>query len=276
MPELPEVEITRRSLTPALEGARILRAEVRHPRLTRRQPRPTDVVDRLTGRSVERLRRLGKFLIADLEDELAWVTHLGMSGRMQVAPSGATESPHTHVVVRTDRHQEIRMVDPRTFGSVVVFTPAELEHSSLVTIGPDALEALPRSSELARRLTGRRVAIKTLLLDQRFLAGLGNIYADEVLHRSGVRGNRPAGSLHIDEVARIRAAVRPVLRAGLRWGGTSLADLAYLLPDGQAGSYVDHLRVYGREDRPCRRCGTPIRRMVLGGRSSFFCPRCQR
>jgi formamidopyrimidine-DNA glycosylase len=276
VPELPEVEITRRSLVPALEGARILRAEVRHPRLARRQPRPTDVVDRLTGRSVGRLRRLGKFLIADLEGELAWVTHLGMSGRMQVAPPDATESPHTHVVVRTDRHQEIRMVDPRTFGSMVVLTPDELEHSSLVTIGPDALEALPRTPQLAHRLAGRRVAIKTLLLDQRFLAGLGNIYADEVLHRSGVRGNRPAGSLHADEVARMRAAVRPVLNAGLRWGGTSLADLAYLMPDGQAGSYVERLGVYGREDRPCRRCGTPILRMVLGGRSSFFCPRCQR
>jgi formamidopyrimidine-DNA glycosylase len=276
MPELPEVEITRRSLVPALEGARIVAAEVRHPRLARRQPRPSDVTDRLTGRFVERLRRLGKFLIADLEGDLAWVTHLGMSGRIQLAPLGAAESPHTHVVVRTDRHQEVRMVDPRTFGAVVVLTPEELVHSSLVTIGPDALEGLPRTPQLARRLAGRRVAIKTLLLDQRFLAGLGNIYADEVLHRSGVRGNRPAGSLHPDEVARIRAAIRPVLDAGLRWGGTSLADLAYLLPDGQAGSYVERLRVYGREDHPCRRCGTPIRRMVLGGRSSFFCPRCQR
>lgn len=266
----------RRSLAPVLEGARIVAAQVRHPRMVRRQPRAQDVTDRLVGRRVDDLRRLGKVLLADLEGDLVWMTHLGMSGRMQVAEPGAEESPHTHVVVQTDRHQEVRMVDPRTFGAVAVFTPEELERSSLPAMGPDAWDALPRAVRLAERMAGRRVAVKSLLMDQRFLAGLGNIYADEVLHRAAIRPHRPAGSLGPEEVKRLRAAIRPVLAAGLQWGGTSLADLAYLLPDGRAGDYLARLRVYGREGEACLACGTPIRRTVLGGRSSFWCPSCQR
>ncbi len=275
MPELPEVETVRRALRPVLEGARLVHVEVRHPRLARRQPRPQDVVDRLTGRRVERLRRHGKFLLADLEGDLVWVTHLGMSGRLLLAHPGEKEPLHTHVVVRTDRGDEVRMVDPRTFGAVTVLTPEELEHSSLAALGPDALEALPPVRELERRMAGRKVAVKPLLLDQHFLAGLGNIYADEVLHRAGVRPGRPAGSLRHEEVAALRRAVGPVLRAGLRWGGTSLDDLAYLLPDGRAGEFLGKLRAYGREGLPCATCGTPIRREMVGGRSSFWCPSCQ-
>lgn len=276
MPELPEVETVRRSLAPVLEGIRVDRVEVRHPRLVRRQPRPRDVPDRLRDRRIETLRRLGKFLLADLEGDLVWVTHLGMSGRLQLAEPGEPESPHTHVVVHTSTGREVRMVDPRTFGSVTVLTPEELEESSLASLGPDALEALPDPEALGRRMAGRRVAIKTLLLDQRFLAGLGNIYADEVLHRAGVRGHRPAGDLAPAEVAAVREAVPRVLESGLRWGGTSLDDLAFLLPDGRAGRYLERLAVYGREGEPCRRCGAPIRRSVIGARSSFWCPGCQR
>lgn len=276
MPELPEVEATRRLLVPVLEGRTILEAEVRHPRMTRRQERPADVPHRLSGRRALALRRIGKFIMVDLVGDLTWVTHLGMSGRMQVADRSVPEAPHTHVVVCTDREREVRMIDPRTFGSTSVLTPEEWERSTISRLGPDALEALPEADELAAGLAGRRVAIKTLLLDQRFLAGLGNIYADEVLHRAGVRPDRPAGSLDGREVMEIRKAIRPVLKAGLRAGGTSLDDLAYLLPDGRAGEYLDRLRVYGREDRPCPRCGSPIRRAVIGARSSYWCPQCQR
>lgn len=276
MPELPEVETVRRSLAPELEGATVEWAEVRHPRLVRRQARAVDVPDRLRDRRVERLRRLGKFLLADLEGNLVWATHLGMSGRLQLARPGQPESPHTHMVVRTDGAREVRMVDPRTFGSVTVLTPEELAESPLAALGPDALDALPGAEELGRRMAGRRVAIKTLLLDQRFLAGLGNIYADEVLHLAGVRGHRAAGELGPGEVAAVREAVPVVLEAGLRWGGTSLDDLAYLLPDGRAGEYLERLAVYGREGESCRRCGAPIRRSVIGARSSFWCPECQR
>jgi formamidopyrimidine-DNA glycosylase len=275
MPELPEVETVRRSLVAALEGSRIERAEVRHPRLARRNERPGDVTERLEGRRVLRLRRTGKFLLADVEGDLTWVTHLGMSGRIELADPDEPEQPHTHVVVDTDRGQQVRMVDPRTFGFVAVFTPDELATSTLADLGLDALNELPRSPVWARHLAGRTVAVKSLLLDQRFVAGLGNIYADEVLHRANIRPARSAGSLLPVEIKRLRAAVRPVLEAGLRWGGTSLNDLAYLLPDGRAGDYLDRLRVYGREGLPCRRDGTPIVRTVIGGRSSFWCPRCQ-
>jgi formamidopyrimidine-DNA glycosylase len=164
-------------------------------------------------------------------------------------------------------------VDPRTFGFVAVLTSDEL--STQLHLGRDAFGDLPRSRELERTLSERTAAIKSLLLDQRILAGLGNIYADEVLYRAGVRPTRPGGAVNSSEVKKLRAAIRPVLQAGISAGGTSLNDLAYLLPDGRAGDYLERLRVYGREGEPCRRCGTPIERVVVGGRSSFYCPQCQ-
>ncbi len=249
--------------------------EVGHARLARRQPRPADLADRMVGRRIGRMGRHGKFLLAELEDDLTWVTHLGMSGRIRLAAPGDPRAPHTHVVVGTDRDREMRMIDPRTFGFVAVYTPDELAASTLSRLGPDALEALPRSPALARAMEGRTVAVKSLLLDQGFLAGLGNIYADEVLHRAGIRPDRPAGGLPGDQVGKLRSAIGPTLAAGLRWGGTSLDDLAFLLPDGRAGNYLQRLRVYGREGLPCRRDGTPIERTVIGGRSSFWCPQCQ-
>lgn len=276
MPELPEVETVRRSLAPVLEGARVVSVEVRHPRLARRNERPGDVRDRLLGRLIQRLDRTGKFLMSAVEGDLTWVTHLGMSGRIELANPDDPQQPHTHVVVGTDRGQEFRMVDPRTFGFVAVLTPEELANSTMAELGPDALNHLPRSPVWTERMAGRSVAIKSLLLDQRFIAGLGNIYADEVLHAARVRPVRPAGSLATEEIKKLRAAVRPVLEAGLRWGGTSLSDLAYLLPDGRAGEYLHRLRAYGREGLPCRRDGRPIERTVVGGRSSFWCPKCQK
>lgn len=275
MPELPEVETTRRHLAPALTGRTITEVEVRRPRMIRRQARPRDFADRLDGRTVRRIDRHGKFLLARLSGDITWVTHLGMSGRIALATPEETEAPHTNVVVRFDGDVEFRMVDPRTFGFVAALVPEELAADSLAALGPDALDDLPSTGDLAARMAGRSVPIKPLLLDQRFLAGLGNIYADEVLHRAGVAPDRPAGSLREDEVNGVRGAIGPVLEAGLRHGGTSLDDLAYLLPDGRAGEYLARLRVYGREDEPCRTCGTPVRRAVLRQRSTFWCPACQ-
>ncbi|MCJ7726689.1 MAG: bifunctional DNA-formamidopyrimidine glycosylase/DNA-(apurinic or apyrimidinic site) lyase [Acidimicrobiia bacterium] len=275
MPELPEVETTRRHLAPAVEGRIIAAVDVRRPRMVRRQARPGDFAERVMGRTVERLDRHGKFLLGRLNGDITWVTHLGMSGRVGLAVPGDPEAPHTNVVIRLDDDTEVRLVDPRTFGFVAAFLPDEMAAGSLAALGPDALDDLPSSARLAERMAGRIVPIKPLLLDQGFLAGLGNIYADEVLFRSGVRPSRRAGSLDADEVQRLRAAIRPVLQAGLRYGGTSLNDLAYLLPDGRAGEYLSRLRVYGREDEPCTRCATPIRRAVLRQRSTFWCPECQ-
>ena len=275
MPELPEVETTRRGLIDALEGRRIVHVEARHPRTLRRQVRPRDFCDRLRGRLVCTLGRHGKFLIFDVEGDLSWVTHLGMSGRVSIAEPGEPEAAHTHVIARTDGGTEMRFVDPRTFGFSAVYTPEELAESSIALLGPDAWTALPPYPALQAKAAGRVVAIKSLLLDQRFVAGLGNIYADEVLFRAGVVGSRPAGQVTAEEMRTLRNAIKPVLGAGLRHGGTSLDDLAYLLPDGQAGQYLQRLAVYGRADEPCRRCGTPIVRTIIGGRSSFHCPGCQ-
>jgi formamidopyrimidine-DNA glycosylase len=276
MPELPEVELTRRHLEPVLRGARIGRVAVRGERVLRRQPLPGDFTARLAGRRVLGLGRRGKYLLADVGDELTWLTHLGMSGRVSIVPSGTPEAPHTSLVVELEDGPEVRLIDPRTFGHVAVLTPAELALAGPARLGPDALEELPSSRWLAARFAGRTAPIKALLLDQRLVAGLGNIYADEVLHRARLRPDRAAGSLSREEVAALRGAVRPVLEAGLRHGGTSLADLAYLLPDGRTGQFLPRLRAYGRAGRPCRRCGTGIVRIVQNGRSAFFCPGCQR
>jgi len=273
VPELPEVETVRRHLAPVVEGRRLVDVELRHPRTGRRNVNPNDVGDRLRGRLVERLDRQGKFLLGRLDSGMIWVTHLGMSGRVVVAKYGDPEALHTHFVARTDAGDEVRLVDPRTFGFVAVFTPEEL--GAQLKLGRDALSDLPRSPQLAAALWGRKAPIKSLLLDQRIIAGLGNIYADEVLHRARVRPTRPGGSLNEAEMAKLRAVIKPVLEAGIAAGGTSLSDLAYLLPDGRAGDYLDRLRVYGREGEPCKRCGSPIERVVVGGRSSFFCPKCQ-
>lgn len=275
MPELPEVETIRRHVAPVLEGSRIVAAELTRDRMARRNTRAADVADRLIGRRVGRVGRRGKFLVIELDGDLTWVIHLGMSGRLQVAEPDQPAEPHTHLRVRTDRGEEVRFIDPRTFGFVAVFTPGELAADSMAGIGPDALDEPPSTDELAERLRNRTASIKTLLLDQRLLAGLGNIYTDEVLFRAGVRPDRPGGEVTRAEIDALRAAIGEVLAAGLELGGTSLDDLAYLLPDGRAGEYLARLAVYGRTDEPCLVCGTPIERRVIGQRSSHFCPRCQ-
>ncbi len=276
MPDLPEVETTSRHIAPVLEGARISAVELGRDRMARRNMRPQDIPERLLGRRVGRVGRRGKFLLIEVEGDLTWVIHLGMSGRMRITSPSDPLDPHTQLVVTTDRGDQVRLIDPRTFGFVAVFTPEELEHDSLAALGPDALEELPDAATLGARLAGRRAPIKALLLDQRILAGLGNIYADEVLFRARVRPTRPGGDLTPEELADLVAAIPEVLLAGVEMGGTSLDDLAYLLPDGRAGEYLDRLMVYGRAGEPCLVCGTPIERVVVAQRSSHFCPTCQR
>lgn len=275
MPELPEVESTRRFVAPELVGRTITSVDVRRPRMVRRQVRSVDFADRLTGQRIGAVRRHGKFMLVDVADGIVWVTHLGMSGRVQLAATGDPEAPHTNVVVTLDSGREFRLIDPRMFGFVAAYTPEEYAESSLVRLGPDAYEDLPSSRALAHRLARRRAPIKPLLLDQGIVAGLGNIYADETLYRARISPFRPGGDIEFAEIKRLRAAIKSTLAAGLRWGGTSLDDLAYLLPDGRAGEFLHRLRVYGREDEPCRRCGTPIHRAVLRARSTHWCPNCQ-
>lgn len=275
MPELPEVETTRRHLAPVLEGARIASVELTRDRMARRNIRPLDVVDRLRGRRVGKVGRQGKFLRIEVDGDLTWVIHLGMSGRIRIVDAAAPDEAHTHFTVVTDRGDEVRLIDPRTFGFVAVFTPDELSADPFARLGPDAWDSPPSAPDMSRRLADRLAPIKAILLDQRILAGLGNIYADEVLFRAGVRPERPAGSLSTGEVEALVQAIPIVLTAGIAMGGTSLDDLAYLLPDGRAGDFLTRLAVYGRPGEPCPECGTPIERVVVAQRSSHFCPSCQ-
>lgn len=276
MPELPEVETTRRSLAPVLEQATISDVFVARERMLRRQANPGDFRRRMVGERIDVVGRHGKFLMTRLGNDMIWVTHLGMSGRISLVANDAPVVAHSNVIVSLDSGIDFRFVDPRTFGFVAVFTPEELEESSISRLGRDALTDLPTSRQLQGLLHGRQAPIKALLLDQVIVAGIGNIYADESLHRARLSPVRPGGSLQTDEARALRRAIRDTLQHALRWGGTSLDDLAYLLPDGRTGDYVKRLRAYGREGEPCRRCGGEIIRTVIRARSSFWCPGCQR
>lgn len=273
MPELPEVETTRRHLAPVLVGRTVVEVDVAE-RTARRNAGPAEVAGRLTGRTVVGLGRRGKFLLAALDSGATWVIHLGMSGRIRIAGPGEPREAHTRFVAVLDDGVEVRLVDSRTFGFVAVLDPDELE-AALRRIGPDALDDLPTADTLRALLAGRRAPVKALLLDQRLVSGLGNIYADEVLHRAGIHPLRPGGSLRASELDALREAVADVLAEGIAAGGASLDDLAYLLPDGRAGAFTSRLAVYGRAGEPCPVCGSPVERVVVSGRSSHFCPRCQ-
>lgn len=275
MPELPEVETTRRHLSVALEGAAITRVDLRRDRMARRNHRPADVIERLTGRTLSTVGRLGKFIVIEVEGDLRWVIHLGMSGRIRIVDPSEPLETHANLVVDLASGLGVRLIDPRTFGFVAVWTPEEWDASTMPGLGRDALDDLPSVEELTAAFAKRTAPIKALLLDQRIVAGLGNIYADEVLIRAGVHPRRAAGTLTGLEIAAIRDSIGPVLEAGIQHGGTSLDDLAYLLPDGRAGEYLSRLRAYGRTGQPCPECGTAIERTIVAQRSSHYCPRCQ-
>lgn len=272
MPELPEVEVTRRCLEPELTGRRITDVDVRRQRMLRRQAHPVDFANRLLGRRVDHLDRHGKFLLAHVSGDLTWVTHLGMSGRVATATTGDVEPAHTNVVIRFDTGGEFRLVDPRTFGFVAALTPAEVEASPLGRLGPDALSALPPSRQLGSVLAGRRAPIKALLLDQRVIAGLGNIYADEALWRAGI--NPKVRRLGRERAGRLLQAVRLVLAEGLDHGGTTLND--YRDATGAQGRNQHRLNVYGRAGHECRRCGSTLVSAVIDARTTTWCPNCQR
>lgn len=274
MPELPEVEITRRHLESAMRDRVLERVTVGHVRTARYNASPEEVVIRLEGRRVTAVDRVGKFLAFRLDDGQTMVAHLGMSGRWSV--DGIDDVPHTHFAAKLDNGAVVRFIDPRTFGFVAVYDEDDLATSGLARLGPDAWVDPPGADALVARLVGRTAPIKALLLDQGPISGLGNIYADEALHLAGIHPLTPGGDLTGEDVERLLDAVRTVLHEAIANGGTTLDDLAYLLPDGQAGDNITSLRVYGRTEEPCLVCGTPIERIVIRARSTHFCPHCQR
>jgi formamidopyrimidine-DNA glycosylase len=278
VPELPEAETVRRGVEAAFSGRRIAAVEATGARSTRRHAAPSEVAEGLAGRTLVAVRRRGKFIVADVGEAAAFVVHLGMSGQLLRASAGTPRPVHTHVVWRfEDPGEELRFVDPRTFGQVWLTTAGpDGSVPELAHLGPDALDGVPTWRDLARIVEGRRTRLKALLMDQRRIAGIGNLYADEVLFAAGVAADRPAGSLRPVEVRRLHSAMGSVLDAAVAARGSSLADEQYRDIDGRTGGYQTCHAVYGREGAPCVRCGRPIVRRVGGGRSSFSCAHCQR
>lgn len=281
MPELPEVETVRRGLLPHLEGQRIARAEVRRPDL--RWPLPVDLVQVLTGAMVTALRRRSKYLLADLDRGGTLLMHLGMSGRMLVQDTSlgdfhrdpAILPRHDHVVLTTEAGSTITFNDARRFGMVDLIREGSA-HPLLDHLGPEPFDGAFTPAYLAAAFAGRRVPVKQALLDQRIVAGLGNIYVSEALHRAGIDPRRAAGRIGAARIAALVGHIRDVLTDAIAAGGSSLRD--HRQASGELGYFQHSFRVYDREGAPCPMpgCSGSIRRIVQGGRSSFFCPACQR
>lgn len=270
MPELPEVETIVRGLAPAVVGKRITAVRVRERRL--RAPVATDFAARLGGRRIDGLERHGKYLLATLDDGHVWLVHLGMSGSLTIAPGRPPARMHDHVEVVLDDGCVLVYHDPRRFGRLAVIESGAV--AAETGGGIDALTGRLDAAALFVLTRRRRTSIKALLMDQRRIAGLGNIYVSELLFRAGVRPGRAARRLSRDDCARIVAAMRSVLGDAIRHGGSSIAD--YRDGFGRAGSFQAVHDVYDRAGAACRRCAAPVRRSVIGGRSTFYCPRCQR
>jgi formamidopyrimidine-DNA glycosylase len=274
VPELPEVETVRRRLAPVLVGATIERAEIVDPRLTR-PVEPGIVAGRLVGESVARVDRRGKYLLWRLQSGRTLVVHLRMTGSFRHAPAGELpDDAHRRATLTLDTGAAVAYRDVRRFGTWEVLEDGHLRPYLAARLGPEPLAASFSGERLAALLAGRRAPVKAFLLDQRRLAGIGNIYADEALWRARIHPRRPAGELDAEEVARLHRAVRAALRRGVELQGSTLRD--YVTPDGDGGGMQNEFRVYGRLGEPCDRCGRPIERIILGGRGTWFCPHCQR
>lgn len=270
MPELPEVETIARGLQATLVGANISGVTVRWPR-TIAVPTVEEFRGCIAGRRVMSVGRRGKYVVVGLDAGYLLI-HLKMSGRLQVAPATAPQGRHTHTIFHLDDGRELRFHDVRKFGRVYLVDEAEQVTGSL---GPEPLANGFTLDDFCRQLARRTGRIKSLLLNQAFLAGIGNIYADESLFAAGLHPLRRADSLTQGEQARLYGALRTVLQRAVEGRGTTLDDQGYVDAEGQAGAYQDEIAVYGRRGEPCRVCGTPIERIVLGGRSTHFCPHCQ-
>lgn len=304
MPELPEVETVRRGLAPHLEGRRIAKAKTKRADL--RFPFPARFAKRLEGRRVVSLTRRAKYLLAHLDDGNVWVTHLGMTGRWTVigapAPSGKVgtgfpsegaakriaqpgdfyyaepaDPTHTHVIIEMEKGTRLEFNDPRRFGYMDLIGEDGLEaHPYFARMGPEPLGNQFNEPYLRQALAGKKTNIKAALLDQRVIAGLGNIYVVEALHRAGIAPSKPAGRVSAMRLDKLYHAIRAVLEEAIEAGGSTLSD--YAAVDGKQGDFQQRFRVYDRAGEACvtPRCTGKIKRVVQGGRSSFWCPRCQR
>jgi formamidopyrimidine-DNA glycosylase len=292
MPELPEVESVRARLEPVLTGRSFERVEIVDTRLVRPYE-PAEVAAELEGERVAAVERRGKYLIVRFESDRVLLIHLRMTGSLRHYPhesgphesdpnepepseserDGLSDDPHRRAVVSLDDGTDVAYRDVRRFGTWLLLEPGELEPYLAPRLGDEPLDALFTAARLGERLAKRRAPIKAALLDQRTLAGMGNIYVDEALWRAKIHPLRPAESLDRNELRRLHRAVRQALELGIRRQGSTLRD--YALPDGGSGSMQDEFKVYGRGGEPCDRCGTPISKSRVGGRGTWFCATCQ-
>ena len=269
MPELPEVETVANGVHQRIHGQTILGVQTSNKPQTFKSP-PGEIADVLTGSRIDRVRRVGKTIVADLTPangtSAQFLIHLGMTGRLLVSDVEAPVPPHTHAILSLSGGKELRFVDARRFGRLSVsHEPYEGPGKEPLTIPLEDFIALFRN---------RKTPIKAALLNQSLLHGVGNIYADEALYHAGIRPRRHAGRLTRDELTKLRAALQKVLKKAIKLGGSSVSD--YVDADGVAGFFQLHHYVYSRTGQPCRTCATPIERIVIGGRSTHFCPACQR
>jgi len=283
VPELPEVETVRRGLDKLVVGRRVERVEVGRPRSVRRTS-PEALIHGLTGTTIVGTHRRGKYLLLPLDSGEELMVHLRMSGQLLVARAGAPRPPHTHVVMHLGAlgeqpAEELWFVDPRTFGEVVVYDPAEVatQLPELAAMGPDPISEGLTLAQLRQIVRSRSRQLKPLLLDQRVIAGIGNIYADEILHRARLRPGRLSDSLSRESERRLHAAIHDILGAAIMAGGSTLGDNQYLDLFGDDGSYQDDHQVYGRGGQRCLTCGRAwLRTTTYAQRTTVYCPVCQR
>ena len=282
MPELPEVETVANGVNDRIRGQRIESVWLSFKPQTFKTP-AAEMLELLEGRRIERVRRVGKHIVFDLEGEtrppfepgndekLQWIVHLGMTGRLLVCEPEIPVPPHTHAILKLSSGGELRFVDARRFGRLAIH-PVHGEVEGFRGPGQEPL-SIP-VQDFVRLFRGRRLAIKLALLNQSLLHGVGNIYADESLFRAGIRPRRMSGRLRRAELERLHASVQSVLREAISLGGSSVSD--YVDADGVEGFFQMEHKVYQRTGQPCLVCGTPIRKIVMGGRSTHYCPNCQR
>jgi formamidopyrimidine-DNA glycosylase len=278
MPELPEVEVLRRDLDKEIVGKKIKTVEVSGARSVRRQSTKKEFIALLEGRKVTGVQRRGKYLIVRTDGTEALVIHLGMSGQLLRAKSAREKAPkHTHVVITFTQGGLLRFVDPRTFGEMFVTKYDELEEQveELAHLGLDPLETAMSWELFGRMLAEKKARLKNLLMDQKFIAGIGNVYSDEILFNAGLKWDRMSDSLSQQEIRRLYRAISETLQDAVKYRGSSLADEQYVDLFGQHGGYQQYHQVYDKERQPCQRCRRPIQRARFSNRSTFYCEACQ-
>jgi formamidopyrimidine-DNA glycosylase len=271
MPELPEVETTRRGIAPHITGHTVSKVIVRESRL--RWPVPKGLGRNLKGQRINSVERRGKYLLLQTGVGTL-ILHLGMSGSLRVVPANTPAEKHDHVDIVFENNQCLRLRDPRRFGSIFWTRNDPLQHERLAGLGPEPLDETLNGNYLFAKSRGRRITIKQFIMDSRVVVGVGNIYASESLFRAGIRPQREAGRISKVRYERLSSAIKQVISEAIQAGGTTLRD--FTNSDGKPGYFSQQLNVYGRQGEPCYACGQKIQQVTLGQRASYFCPRCQR